>query len=262
MSCRDKLKNINIAEKEESEDLNLLFGGRILFGVDSSCKSDNILQNNLTQFQWVVKNKIYPNFWGRNINGENCLTKEEISFLHSKACKIAAIYKDGNPKETAGQGIISAKNAVVRAYELNIPWGTAVFTEIKDDDSITPDFLKGFAEEMIIRGFVPGFKVNTDCGYGFSRMYGKCLQSSPEVFRQCLIWATAPALKEYDGITDSHVISPDDWKPCAPHGMTKNEISVWQYGRNCHPINDYCDKNTSFNLNLIRNYITVIKRMF
>ena len=46
-------------------------GERLLFGVDSHTPSNDILQNNLTEFEWAVRNKVYPNFWGRNLTGEN-----------------------------------------------------------------------------------------------------------------------------------------------------------------------------------------------
>ena len=67
---------------------------RLLFGIDTKIETDDLLQNNITQFEWAVRNKIYPNFVGRYIQGENSLNKEEIKFLHSKGCKIAAIYTD------------------------------------------------------------------------------------------------------------------------------------------------------------------------
>ena len=55
---------------------------RLLFGVDSKHPANDLLQNNIEQFEWVVRNKIYPNFYGRNMVGEKCLTREEIKFLH------------------------------------------------------------------------------------------------------------------------------------------------------------------------------------
>ena len=45
-------------------------------------------------FEWVIRNKIHPNFWGRNLVGENALTKDEVDFIHSKGCKVAAVYPD------------------------------------------------------------------------------------------------------------------------------------------------------------------------
>ena len=83
--------------------------------MDSRTPSGTALQNNLTQFEWVVRNKIYPNFWGRNLVGENALTREEIEFIHSKGCKIAAIYIADEAKETEEQGKILAKKIALTA---------------------------------------------------------------------------------------------------------------------------------------------------
>ena len=91
---------------------------RLLFGVDSRTPSDNILQNNLTEFEWASRNKLYPNFWGRNLTGENALTREEIEFLHGKGCKIAAIYTDKESKQTEEQGRILAKRLMLPPMSL------------------------------------------------------------------------------------------------------------------------------------------------
>lgn len=54
------------------------------FGVNSKTPVDTLLQNNLTEFEWAARNKLYPNFWGRYLSGENALTMEEIEFLHDQ----------------------------------------------------------------------------------------------------------------------------------------------------------------------------------
>ena len=58
------------------------FAKRLLFGVDSKTRADDLLQNNIDEFEWVVKNKIYPNFYGRYVSGDDRLTVEEIKYLH------------------------------------------------------------------------------------------------------------------------------------------------------------------------------------
>ncbi len=63
-------------------------------------------------------------------------------------------------------------------------------------------------------------------------------------------------------ITTSHLIHPDNWMPYAPSGITRNEIAVWQYGINCHPIEDDMGKVTTFNLNLVRNEQVIVDKMF
>ena len=235
---------------------------RLLFGVDSKIQANDLLQNNIEEFEWVVRNKIYPNFYGRYLTGENCLTKEEIKFLHSKGCKIAAIYADDGKKQTEEEGIILAKKIDIRTVELGIPEGTAIFLEIGEGESVSRDFMKGFAKALMTEGLTPGFKVNTDAKFTFDLEFSRGMQTDKEIFKKCLIWAVSPTVKEYNGITTSHLIHPDNWTPFAPSGITRNEIAIWQYGVECHPIEDDMGKVTTFNLDLVRNEQVIIDKMF
>ena len=235
---------------------------RLLFGVDSRVNADDLLQNNIRQFDWVVRNKIQPNFWGRNIIGDNSLTKREIEFLHGKGCKIAAIYPGTEEKKTEEQGQVLARKIDIVAIELGIPDGAAIFLEIGDNETATTAFMRGFATAMMHEGYTPGFKANTDANYGFDHDFSRGLQNDREVFSKCLVWAVTPSLAEYQRMTTSHLIHPDNWVPYAPSGITRREIAVWQYGKNCHPIEDDTGKETVFNLNLVRNESVIIDKMF
>ncbi len=235
---------------------------KLYFGVDSQIQPDDMLQNNITVFEWAVRNKVYPNFWGRNIAGENALTKEEIVFLHSKGCKIAAIYTDSGEKNTEEQGKAVAKEINRLAGGLGIKEGTAIFLEIGENETATRDFMRGFASVLLEREFTPGFKANTDAAFDFDREYSRGMQTDKEIFNKCLIWAVAPSLAEYDRVTTTHLIHPDEWKPFAPSGITRKDIAIWQYGKNCHPIEDDKGKETTFNVNLIRNEKIIIEKMF
>ena len=235
---------------------------RLLFGVDSKIQANDILQNNISEFEWVVRNKVYPNFWGRNLVGENALTKEEIDFLHSKGSKIAAIYNDSGEKQTEEQGQILAKKIDVLALELDIPEGTAIFLEIGENENATHDFMRGFASMLLNEGFTPGFKANTDAAFGFDREYSRGMQTDKEIFEKCLIWAVSPSLTEFDRVTTTHLIHPDNWTPFAPSGITRQDIAIWQYGKNCHPIADDSGKETTFNVNLVRDAKIIIEKMF
>ena len=112
MACKKAKRAEQVVKTEKTAETEVNFaevstnnqGERLLFGVDSHTPSNDILQNNLTEFEWAVRNKVYPNFWGRNLTGENALTKEEIDFLHGMGCKIAAIHTDGEPKADRGTG--------------------------------------------------------------------------------------------------------------------------------------------------------------
>lgn len=122
--------------------------------------------------------------------------------------------------------------------------------------------MRGFAKSLMAAGYTPGFKANTDAKFAFDREFSRGMQSDRDIFKKCLIWAAAPAVEEYNGITTSHLIHPDSWMPYAPSGLTRNEIAVWQYGRDCHPIEDDLGKTTVFNLNLVRNEQVIIEKMF
>lgn len=268
MACRDayKAKNAKGAQganrASTSRPAVAEHVARLLFGVDSKIQANDLLQNNITEFEWVVRNKIYPNFYGRYLTGENCLTRDEIKFLHSKGCKIAAIHNDAESKETEQQGQLLAKKIDVLALELGIPEGTAIFLEIGEKETVTRNFMRGFANTLVTEGFTPGFKANTDAKFAFDREFSRGMQANKDVFENCLIWAVVPTVKEYNGITTSHLIHPDNWMPYVPSGLTRKEIAVWQYGRDCHPIEDDMGNITTFNLNLVRNEQVIIDKMF
>lgn len=268
MACRNAYKTKKIMEEAEvvqtsvTEPVVAQTVNRLLFGVDSKTQANDLLQNNIEEFEWIVRNKIYPNFYGRYLTGENCLTKDEIQFLHGKGCKIAAIYVDECEKQTEEQGMILAKKIDIRALELGIPEGSVIFLEIGEGENISCNFMKGFAQALMLEGYTPGFKANTDAKFAFDREFSRGMQTDKDIFKMCLIWAVAPTVEEYNGITTTHLIHPDNWIPYAPSGITRNEIAVWQYGVNCHPIEDDVGKITTFNLDLVRNEQIIIEKMF
>lgn len=251
---------INVAKTEKETKTES--PEKLYFGVDSKIQADDILQNNITEFEWVWRNKIYPSFWGRNIVGEDCLTKEEIDFLHGKACKIAAIYNTAEEKETEEQGIMDAKKVDIVALELGIPQGVAIFLEVEDEEDITTSYMRGFAKGLIKEGYIPAFKANTDAKFDFDREFSRGMQTDKDIFSKCLVWAVAPNLVEYDKVTTTHLIHPDNWMPYAPSGITRDDIAVWQYGKDCHPINDDNGKATAFNINLVKDDNLIIDKMF
>ena len=118
MACRDAYKTKTMMEETDvvqasvTEPVVAQNVERLLFGVDSKNQANDLLQNNIEEFEWVVRNKIYPNFYGRYLTGENCLNKDEIRFLYSKGCKIAAIYSDEGEKQNEEQGMILAKKLI------------------------------------------------------------------------------------------------------------------------------------------------------
>ena len=269
MACKDALKMRAAAQAAIKAEPKMTVKNeavprveRLRFGVDSKVQSNDLLQNNITEFEWAARNKIYPDFWGRNITGENSLTKDEISFLHRKGCKIAAIHIGSEGKKTEEQGKLEAKKAEAVATDLSIPKGKAIFLEVPADEEATRDYLKGYATGLMEAGYVPAFKANTDAAYPFDREFSRGMQTDREVFAKCLVWAVTSSLKEYDRVTTTHLIHPDEWKPYAPSGITRRDIAVWQYGKDCHPIEDDMGKETTFNVNLVRDDNVIIEKMF
>ncbi len=268
MACRNAyrtrtiINEADVAQTSITEPVVAKTVNRLLFGVDSKIQANDLLQNNIEEFEWVVRNKIYPNFYGRYLTGDNCLTKDEIKFLHRKGCKIAAIYTYDGEKKTEEQGTILAKKIDIRALELGIPEGTAIFLELGENENVSRDFMRGFAKALMVEGFTPGFKANTDAKFAFDREFSRGIQTDKDIFKKCLIWAVSPTVKEYDGITTTHLIHPDNWTPYAPSGITRNEIAVWTYGKNCHPIEDDMGKPVTFDLDLVRNEQVIIDKMF
>ena len=238
------------------------FAKRLLFGVDSKTRADDLLQNNIDEFEWVVKNKIYPNFYGRYVSGDDRLTVEEIKYLHKKGVKIAPIYSEMSEKMTEDQGESMARRMDAQVLELGIPEGTVVFLEIDDNEAISTEFIRGFSRTVADNGYIPGFKANTDARFAFDREFSRGMQTSKDLFELCIIWATTPTIDEYNKITTSHLIHPDEWKPFAPSGITRREIAVWQYGRDCHPIEDDMGNITTFNLNLVCDEQVIIDMMY
>lgn len=122
--------------------------------------------------------------------------------------------------------------------------------------------MRGFAKSLMFEGYTPGFKANTDAKFAFDREFSRGMQTDKDVFKMCLIWAVTPTVEEYNGITTSHLIHPDNWMPYAPSGITRNEIAIWQYGKGCHPIEDDMGRVTTFNLNLVLNEQVIVEKMF
>ena len=270
MTCKDYAKNkkktmtltteTNYVKKTEPD--KTLFSEQLRFGVNSWTPAENILQNNLTLFEWVTRNKLFPDFWGRYLSGENCLTKSEIEFLHDRGCKIAVLYHTSETKQTEQQGEAVAEEILKAAFENSIPENTAVFLEVDEKELISRDFMRGLGKILLSEGFIAGFKTNTDAKFNFDREYSRGMQSDIDIFSKCVIWATAPCLAEYERTTTTHFIHPDEWLPYAPSGITRGDIAVWQYGKNCHPIQNDKGKEVTFDVNLVRNDRLIIERMF
>ena len=270
MACKDALKKraraldaANAAARSiKHSRRNSAIRERLVFGVDTETQAYDMLQNNLTVFEWVDRNKIYPAFWGRYLTGENCLTGEEVAFIHSMGCKIAALCRKEGEKLTEAQGEAFASDICLQAAMLGAHAGAAIFLEVPDGEEANTAFMKGYAKEVLFHGFVPGFKANTDAAVSFDREFSRGLQTDRNIFSRCLVWAMAPSLPEYERVTTTHLVHPDRWMPYAPSSITRRDVAVWQYGRNCHPIENEDGDEVCFHVNLVRDTQVINRYMF
>ena len=267
MACRDAYKmDQEITSKSVDSIVNeqVIFQDheRLLFGVESKSQANDILQNNLTLLEWVEKNKLSPTFWGRNIVGDNKLTRSEIRYIHQNGCSIAPIYCISSEKFTEEQGISTANEIVRIVTSLGFPEGTAVFLELNEDDYASMEYMYGLSSEMLAHNFIPAFKANTDAIHSFDREFSRGIQLNEDVFKKCVVWAVAPTIPEYNNMTTSHFIHPDNWSPYAPSGITRKDIAIWQYGKDCHPIYNDDNRKVTFNLQLAKDVNSIVDKMY
>ena len=199
----------------------------LIFGVNSSYPSDLRLTNGFYLHDWVTRKRSIPSFWGRHIFGNGKISRQEISFLHDRNCKIAPMYNEITEKDViSSDGMTNALKALIAAREIGIPAyaGKVIFAVIEPDWQVWDKWIEGFAKVIFNNGYIPGFMANTDSSQNFSfdRSYGRFYNS----FRnsrgfESLIWATEPK-------TDC----PECWKPFAPSVIQPNNIAIWQNGLN------------------------------
>lgn len=234
----------------------------LYFGVNSNTPANTLLQNNISLYSWVTKNKPAPNFWGRKIVGDQALTRDEIEYLHRRGCKVAAIYPLPMNKTKKSHGIAAAEEAATVAAAIGIGRKSAIFCMVGDDSEVTTLFMKGYAQRILELGYTPAFMANTDANFAFDREFCRGWQTDREIFSQCVVWATSPSLKEFNRITTSHLIRPEEWIPFAPSAIKRADIAVWRYGAECHPIDTNDGRLTSFDLDLVLDQETIINLMF
>ena len=199
---------------------------KTIFGVSSTFPSNQKLKNGYTMYDWVMRQKCCPAFWGRGLTGPNAIQNEEIAFLRSKNCKILLIVQDLTEAEVSGSdGEKQAFRAVECARNLKVPQnsGIAIFAEFKPDWSVNHNWMIGFAGVLSMNGYVPGFIGNTDSAknFNFDRQCSHYVQATETVHQfDAVYMATEPKC--------SH--PPRIWEPFCPSALNREDMHLWKTG--------------------------------
>ncbi len=199
---------------------------KTIFGVNSAIPISRELKNGYTMYDWVKRQKCFPEFCMRTLCGEDKITIDEIEFLKAKDCKIGLVIRNlTEAKVSAANGTEDAIKAAIAAEELGVPKnaGIALFAEIKPEWSINHNWMISFAKTIALLGYVPAFIGNTDSSknFNFDRQSSHYVQATQrENYYSAIFMATEPKL---DNV-------PEEWAPYCPSALEPEDISLWCCG--------------------------------
>lgn len=199
---------------------------KTVFGVYSATPINKKLKNGYTMYDWVMRQKGFPAFCMRTIDGEDPISSKEITFLKERDCKIGLVICNLTEAAVSGRSATAeAMNAVEAAKELGVPenQGIALFAEIKPQWSVNHNWMISFAQTVAANGYVPGFIGNTDSSknFNFDRQCSHFVQATEVV--DCFgahYMATEPKC----------MTRPEEWVPYCPSTLEPEDISLWCCG--------------------------------
>ena len=197
---------------------------KTVFGVSSATPINKKLKNGYTMYDWVMRQKGFPAFCMRSLDGENAVTAEEIAFLQDKDCKIGLVIRNlTEAKVSATNGTEDALKAVEAAKELGVPQGVALFAEIKPEWSVNHNWMISFSQTVKANGYMPGFIGNTDSSknFNFDRQCSHFVNATKDVNSFGAVYmATEPKCTG----------QPEVWAPYCPSALEPDSISLWCCG--------------------------------
>lgn len=199
---------------------------KTIFGVSSATPISKKLKNGYTMYDWVKRQKCFPDFCMRTLSGDNKITGEEIEFLRAKDCKIGLVIRDLTEAKVSGvNGTEDALKAVVAAKEMGVPAnaGIALFAEIQPEWSVNHNWMISFARIVSANGYVPAFIGNTDSGknFNFDRQTSHYIQATKDVNHfNAVFMATGP----------KRVMMPTEWEPYCPSALQPEDMHLWSCG--------------------------------
>ena len=200
---------------------------KCIFGVCSTAPANKRLKNGYTLYDWVMRKRCFPAFWGRPLLGEQAVTTEELEFLTQKDCRVALMISDlTEAGVSAPSGKKDALRAVNAAKKLGVPQnsGIALFAEIHPEWSINHNWMISFARTVLANGYLPGFIGNTDSSdnFNFDRQCSHYVHATKEQKQfGAIYWATAPKQSKM----------PKEWSPYCPSALKPEEMHLWSPGK-------------------------------
>ena len=199
---------------------------KTFFGVSSNTPSNIRLKNGYTLYDWVMRQKGFPLFWGRTLFGTNAITEEEMQFLKDKNCKILFVDRALTEREiSAKSGHDSAIRVVEALGKFKIPrnQGIAVLADIKPEWSVNHNWMITFAKVISSHGYIPGFIGNTDSSknFNFDRQCSHYVQATQDVKQYGAVYcATEPKCEN----------EPEEWMPFCPSALEPKDMQLWACG--------------------------------
>ena len=196
---------------------------KIIFGVSSTTPANKKLKNGYTLYEWIMRQKCFPRFWGRTILGEDSITDKEIEYLKSKDCKILPIMQDLSEEAVSGiNGAEDALRAINAAESLGIPKneGIAIFAKIEPEWSINHNWMINYASNLFYNGYVSGFIGNTDSSknFNFDRQCSHFIQATEAINHyNAVLMANEPKFEEM----------PIKWAPYCPSVLRPEDMDLW-----------------------------------
>lgn len=195
------------------------------FGVSSLTPANQKLKNGYTLCEWAMRQHYYPLFWGRQLVGDNAITKEEYDYLKSKGIKTMLLINHFSEQDISKfDGTMDALEVVEVAKSLGVPQNQniALYVVADSDGSINHNWMISFAHAVKQHGYIAGFIGNTDSSmnFNFDRQCSHfVLATSREKQYGAVYGATEPKC-EY---------APTEWSPYCPSALEPEHIGFWVY---------------------------------
>lgn len=193
---------------------------KLLWGVDSA--------QNVTEelVECVKRNFGYPKFWGRYLfrvqNFSEGLTREEISFIHSKGIKLLPIYNASREAEGYAEGRAAARDAICKAQSLCIPKGTLLIADIEPFFLVDGPWILGWTEVLYACGYKSGI-YNAPLVGNFSQAFCDAVKANKRVKTLTALWSAQPE------VDPTGPCNPPRYQPALP--TCGGNGCAWQYSR-------------------------------